>query len=86
MTSLFILNTSGVEENSMMYFEVSPDGKYLVFLGKYGRMHLISSKVTLDRFFSFRNRISLEYRGILSCKICIHIAVLDTNQIEQNSC
>lgn len=34
----------GLEENSMTYFEVSPDGQYLVFLGKYGRMHLNSAK------------------------------------------
>ena len=35
----------GLEENSMSYFEVSPDGQYLVFMGKHGKMHLISSKV-----------------------------------------
>lgn len=34
----------GLEENSMSYFEVSPDGKYVVFMGKHGKMHLISSK------------------------------------------
>ena len=36
----------GLEETSMTYFEVSPDGNVIVFMGKYGRMHLISSKVT----------------------------------------
>ena len=37
----------GLEENSMSYFEVSPDGQYLVFMGKHGKMHLISSKVSV---------------------------------------
>ncbi|WAR02891.1 UTP18-like protein [Mya arenaria] len=34
----------GMEEKSMNKFVLSPDGKYIVFLGKYGRMHFISSK------------------------------------------
>ncbi|XP_013402329.1 U3 small nucleolar RNA-associated protein 18 homolog isoform X2 [Lingula anatina] len=34
----------GIEENDMSRFEMSPDGKFIVFLGKYGHMHLISAK------------------------------------------
>lgn len=30
----------------MKRFIVSPDGKFLVFLGSYGSMHLLSSKVS----------------------------------------
>ncbi|KAL3880630.1 hypothetical protein ACJMK2_032854 [Sinanodonta woodiana] len=34
----------GLEENHMKYFEVSPDGRFLAFLGKYGAIHLLSAK------------------------------------------
>ncbi|XP_064609745.1 U3 small nucleolar RNA-associated protein 18 homolog [Liolophura sinensis] len=34
----------GLEENAMKKFIVSPDGRYLVFLGKYGHLHLLSAK------------------------------------------
>ncbi|XP_046552431.1 U3 small nucleolar RNA-associated protein 18 homolog [Haliotis rubra] len=33
-----------LEGNNLARFEVSPDGKYLVFLGKYGSMHVLSAK------------------------------------------
>ena len=38
---------SGLEENNMKKFEVSPDGRFLVFLGKYGAMHILSAKVSI---------------------------------------
>ncbi|KAK2170425.1 hypothetical protein LSH36_3g28021 [Paralvinella palmiformis] len=34
----------GLENDKIDRFEVSPDGKHLVFLGLYGHMHLISAK------------------------------------------
>ncbi|XP_062621105.1 U3 small nucleolar RNA-associated protein 18 homolog [Saccostrea cucullata] len=34
----------GLEEKMMKKFKVSPDGKFLVFLGKTGGMHLLSAK------------------------------------------
>ncbi|XP_064636673.1 U3 small nucleolar RNA-associated protein 18 homolog [Lineus longissimus] len=34
----------GLDDSNMGRFEVSPDGKYIVFLGKYGFMHILSAK------------------------------------------
>ncbi|KAH3891965.1 U3 small nucleolar RNA-associated protein 18 homolog isoform X2 [Dreissena polymorpha] len=34
----------GIEEKCMAVFEMSPDGKYYVFMGQYGNMHFISAK------------------------------------------
>ncbi|KAK3100299.1 hypothetical protein FSP39_017837 [Pinctada imbricata] len=34
----------GIEETNMKRFKVSPDGRFLVFLGRYGAMHLISAQ------------------------------------------
>lgn len=34
----------GLDERCLNEFAVSPDGRFLVFLGKYGAMHFISSK------------------------------------------
>jgi len=34
----------GLEETSMKDFSLSPDGKFIVFHGSYGRMHLISAQ------------------------------------------
>ena len=39
---LFII---GIEEDCLMHFKLSPDGKYIAFMGKYGRIHFIASKV-----------------------------------------
>lgn len=33
-----------LEGSNLARFEVSPDGRYLVFLGKYGSMHVLSAK------------------------------------------
>jgi hypothetical protein len=38
---------SGLEEREMKKFKVSPDGRFLVFLGKTGGMHLLSAKVSV---------------------------------------
>ena len=35
----------GLNENYLTYHEISPDGKFIVFRGSYGYIHLISSKV-----------------------------------------
>ena len=32
-------------EKRMNKFELSPDGKFIAFLGKYGQIYLLSSKV-----------------------------------------
>lgn len=37
----------GLEEKMMKKFRVSPDGRFIVFLGKNGGMHLLSAKVRL---------------------------------------
>ncbi|XP_030836516.1 U3 small nucleolar RNA-associated protein 18 homolog isoform X1 [Strongylocentrotus purpuratus] len=34
----------GIQENKLMSFEVSPDGKFLAFLGDYGNIHLLSAQ------------------------------------------
>lgn len=34
----------GINEHNMCHFKITPDGKYIVFMGKYGHMHLISLK------------------------------------------
>ena len=36
----------GLEEKNLSNFVVSPDGRFLAFLGAYGNIHLVSSKVT----------------------------------------
>lgn len=36
---------AGLDENNMARLRVTPDGKFIVFLGAYGNMHLISAKV-----------------------------------------
>lgn len=33
----------GLEENNMKRFEISPDGRFIVFLGDYGHLHLLSA-------------------------------------------
>ncbi len=37
----------GLEEEGTRHFEVSPDGKFIAFLGKYGRIHLVSASVCI---------------------------------------
>ena len=41
---LQVPHIKGVEENSFGKFEISPCGKYIVFLGLHGNMHLVSSE------------------------------------------
>ncbi|XP_039272551.2 U3 small nucleolar RNA-associated protein 18 homolog [Styela clava] len=38
-----IPNIKGTEDRSLTRFLVSPDGKHLVFISKYGHMHIVSS-------------------------------------------
>lgn len=43
----FFIVIKGLEEKMMKKFRVSPDGRFIVFLGKNGGMHLLSAKVRL---------------------------------------
>lgn len=43
----FFIVIKGLEEKMMKKFRVSPDGRFIVFLGKHGGMHLLSAKVRL---------------------------------------
>ena len=63
----FINFVVGLEENNMKRFEMSPDGKYIAFLGAYGHIHLLSAHVgtftytwcitdTIIKYFSRRTR------------------------------
>ena len=36
-----------LDENNMARLRVTPDGKFIVFLGAYGNMHLIAAKVLM---------------------------------------
>lgn len=40
-----ILCHLGLDGCAMKRFEVSPDGKYLAFLGRYGSIHLLTAQV-----------------------------------------
>ena len=46
--SVWFFSYTGLENDRLDRFEVSPDGKLLVFLGQYGNMHLISAKVVMS--------------------------------------
>lgn len=41
---VFVPKIKGLSENNMARLRVSPDGRFIVFLGSYGHIHLISSK------------------------------------------
>lgn len=41
---VFVPKIKGLGENNMARLRVSPDGRYIVFMGSYGNIHLISSK------------------------------------------
>ncbi|KAL5012309.1 hypothetical protein ScPMuIL_010860 [Solemya velum] len=41
---LTVPKIKGLEENCMKKFNVSPDGRYLIFLGSHGNMHLLTAK------------------------------------------
>ena len=49
---LFMSTSLGLENDGMGHFEISPDGRFIVFLGKYGNMHLISAKVWYNIYLS----------------------------------
>ena len=44
---------AGLEEEGTKHFEVSPDGKFIAFMGKYGRIHLVSATVCHTLFVQF---------------------------------
>ena len=46
----------GMEEKNLSNFVVSPDGRFLAFLGAYGNIHLVSSKVTNAYFTVSKTR------------------------------
>lgn len=50
----------GLEDPSMSYFEVSPDRRFLAFMGKYGRIHFLSAK-------SKEYLFTLTMNGTVSC-------------------
>nr|KAG5711690.1 hypothetical protein BaRGS_016872 [Batillaria attramentaria] len=41
---VFVPKTKGLGENNMARLRVSPDGRFIVFLGSYGNIHLVSAK------------------------------------------
>ncbi len=54
---------AGLEEEGTKHFEVSPDGKFIAFMGKYGRIHLVSATVCHTFLCNF-----------YACLICIELS------------
>ncbi|ESO97326.1 hypothetical protein LOTGIDRAFT_114808, partial [Lottia gigantea] len=43
-TLITVPKIKGVNDDHMSHFRVSPDGRFLAFLGRYGNIHLLSAK------------------------------------------
>ena len=51
----------GLEEKMMKKFKVSPDGRFIVFIGKAGGLHLLSAKAS---------QVELDIRKISILQAC----------------
>jgi len=49
----------GLDGCAMKRFEVSPDGRYLAFLGRYGSIHLLTAQVCIPHVYLLHFYVSM---------------------------
>lgn len=56
----------GLDGCAMKHFEVSPDGKYLAFIGRFGSIHILTAQVCRKHIIALTENIDIIIAKLLA--------------------